>query len=85
MVRLILIAILILLVARVFWRIIDNIIAGARPAGSGPVAQRGVPMVRDPVCGTFIVPERAISLTEGRQLVYFCSDACRDTYRTRTA
>jgi YHS domain-containing protein len=42
-------------------------------------------MVRDPVCGTFVVPERAVSLTVGRELLHFCSVACRDAYRTRPA
>jgi len=42
-------------------------------------------MVRDPVCGTFVLPERAISVTVGRQQVFFCSLACRDAYRARTA
>jgi YHS domain-containing protein len=40
-------------------------------------------MVRDPVCGTFVVPERAVSLSVGREIVYFCSVACRDAYRAR--
>ncbi len=82
MVRLLLIALLILLVARIFWRIVDNIIAGARGNGTPGVAQRGVPMARDPVCGTFVVPERAVTLAEGRQRLYFCSEACRDKYRS---
>jgi hypothetical protein len=40
-------------------------------------------MVRDPICGTFVLPDRAVSLTDGRQRVFFCSTACRDTYRER--
>ena len=42
---------------------------------------RGVQMVRDPVCGTFVVPDRAVTLVDGRARVFFCSDACRDKYR----
>jgi YHS domain-containing protein len=83
MVRIILLVILVLVVARIFWRIVDNIIEGVR--GGGGVPQRGVPMVRDPVCGTFVLPERAISLIEGQQRRYFCSTACRDKFRARTA
>lgn len=49
----------------------------------GGVPSRGVQMVRDPVCGTFVVPDRAISLANGHDLVYFCSVACRDQYRSR--
>jgi YHS domain-containing protein len=42
-------------------------------------------MVRDPICGTYVVPERAVSIRDGRQAVYFCSEACRDKYRAKTA
>jgi YHS domain-containing protein len=40
-------------------------------------------MVRDPVCGTFVVPERAVTIADGRTTVSFCSEACRDKYRAR--
>jgi hypothetical protein len=42
-------------------------------------------MERDPVCGTFVVPERAVKLTTGREDRFFCSVACRDAYRARGA
>jgi len=45
------------------------------------VPQQGVPMVRDPVCGTFVLPERAVSLTDGRTACSFCSNTCRDKSR----
>ena len=41
--------------------------------------------VRDPVCGTFLLPDRALMLSDGRTRVFFCSDACRDKYRARSA
>jgi YHS domain-containing protein len=41
-------------------------------------------MVRDPICGTFVVPERAVALSAGGgQRLYFCSTECRDKYRSR--
>ncbi len=52
---------------------------GAAPGG-GQVPQRGVHMVRDPVCGMFIVPDRSLTLTSGRELLHFCSSSCRDHY-----
>jgi hypothetical protein len=55
-----------------------------RPASGGRVDQ-AVQMVRDPVCGTFVVPERAVSIADGRSRVCFCSEKCRDAYRARTA
>jgi hypothetical protein len=44
-----------------------------------------VKMVRDPVCGTFILPDRAVRLVEGGRDIHFCSTGCRDKYRARTA
>ena len=40
-------------------------------------------MVRDPVCGIYVVPDRALSLAHGSGPVYFCSADCRDKYRAR--
>ena len=83
--RLILFLILGIIVARAFWRLVDGIVAGVsgRPLdGSRNVAHR-VQMVRDPVCGTFILPDRALVLSVGGNRVFFCSDACRDKYRAR--
>jgi YHS domain-containing protein len=92
MARLILLLILSVVVARVFWRVVDGVVEGltGRPGsagrpGSTGVPGRGVQMVRDPVCGTFVVPDRAVTLTVGRQRLYFCSDTCCDKYRARTA
>ncbi len=82
MLRLVLFVVLAIFVARVFWRMIDSIIEGAtagRPKGQVP--NRGVQMVRDPVCGTFVLPDRALMIGDGRDRVYFCSDACRDKFR----
>jgi YHS domain-containing protein len=84
--RLALFLILAVLVARAFWRLLDGIIEGVSGGRrGGGVPDRGVQMVRDPVCGTFVVADRAVTLVDGRTRVYFCSNACRDAYRARTA
>jgi hypothetical protein len=84
MFRAVLELVLIVMIARTFWRIVDGIIEGlSGPREKPPVPDRGVAMVRDPVCGTFVLPDRAVSLTNGRQRVFFCSTACRDAYRDR--
>jgi YHS domain-containing protein len=86
MLRYILVLILLVLVARAFWRIVDGVIAGVRKSsGSPPVPTAGVAMERDPVCGTFVIPQRAIVLGVGERHLYFCSTACRDQYRARSA
>jgi YHS domain-containing protein len=80
-VRIILLAILILLLARAFWRLVDGVLEvvggqeRARPTG------RPVKLVRDPVCGTWISPRDSISLAVRGTTHYFCSDRCRDEFR----
>jgi YHS domain-containing protein len=77
---------------RAIWRLLQGIRIGmsvgtAEPRVKerpGPPAQ-GVQMVKDPVCGTYVVPERALSVHAGRETVYFCSAACRDKFRAKTA
>jgi YHS domain-containing protein len=77
--------VLTLVVARAMWRLIGGLIAGV--AGGTPTRppQRSVPMVRDPVCGTFVLPDRAVTLTDGREQLFFCSTTCRDAHRARIA
>jgi YHS domain-containing protein len=80
--RLALFIILAFFIGRALWRLLDGIVEGASGGSRGrQVPQRGLQMARDPVCGTFVVAERALSLTDGSTTVYFCSDACRDKYK----
>jgi len=85
MIRLVLILLLFLIIARSFWRAVDGILEGL----SGPAGARTPPrssqMVRDPVCGTFILPDQALSLADGRHRVYFCSENCRDRFMAKSA
>jgi YHS domain-containing protein len=85
MLRLLLFIVFAIVIARAFWRMFDGIVEGA----GGGRAKRGVPdrsvaMVRDPVCGTFVLPDGAVTLVRGDERLHFCSHACRDTYRART-
>ena len=86
--RLVLFIVFGIIVARAFWRLVDGILEGVsgRPrGGSGRVPARGVQMVRDPVCGTFVLPDHAVTIVDGRSRVFFCSGACRDKYRAKSA
>jgi hypothetical protein len=86
MLRYILILILVAIVARAFWRIVDGVIEGIRgPSRTPQQPPAGVAMARDPVCGTFVVRDRAVSLSDGARQLYFCSASCRDKYRARIA
>ena len=78
---------------RAIWRLLQGIKAGmsvstvdqVRERQSNAAPAQGVQMVKDPVCGTYVVPDQALSVNTGRQTVYFCSAACRDKFRARTA
>ena len=84
MLRFVLLLVLSIVVSRMFWRIVGSFRDGISGGQGGPrVPQRGVQMVRDPVCGTFLLPERAITIVDGRSRLFFCSTACRDKYRAR--
>ena len=85
--RVLLFLLLSILLSRVFWRIVASCMEGltGREARRSAPAQRRMHMVRDPVCGTFVLPERAVTLADGHARLFFCSDACRDKYRARTA
>jgi YHS domain-containing protein len=87
MARVLLILVLSILVSRMFWRVVESFMEGVRGDASRrqPPPSRGIQMVRDPVCGTFVLPDRAVTLLDGRNRLYFCSAACRDKYRARTA
>jgi YHS domain-containing protein len=84
MIRLLLLIVLFIVIARVFWRFVDNIIEAAdkQPTSSRKrVPDAGVRMMRDPVCGMFVVPDRALTLADDRTTHYFCSAACRDKFK----
>jgi YHS domain-containing protein len=83
-IRLILLAVLILLLARAFWRLVDGILesAGGMPRGQMRGGGPAVKLVRDPVCGTFVAPGKALSSTAGGAIHYFCSEQCRSKFRS---
>jgi hypothetical protein len=85
--RALLLFVLFWVIARVFWKFIGGVVSGA--SGPGPQGGRagsmrtGVKMLPCPVCGTYVVPGKAIMLTGGSGPVYFCSDKCRAAYVPR--
>jgi len=89
MVRYLLLFLLVLLVTHAARRMLGGVMRGlagqaSHRAGSN-VPTRGVQMVRDPVCGTYVIPDRALALADGSRQVFFCSPGCRDKYRARPA
>ena len=60
-------------------RLVRGIAEGMR-APVEPKAPQAVPLVRDPVCGTYVVPSSALSAGSGARTRFFCSEKCRRTY-----
>ncbi len=76
MAKLILWAVLLVLIARSLSRLLHGVLDGAGYTRDTP-SQRSVGLVRDPVCGVFVVPGRALSEGTGSAIHYFCSEDCR--------
>ena len=71
------------LVIRFVWWLITRQMRGS--AEPRPRARsRSVALVRDPVCGTFVEPARALEVRVGSTVHYFCSERCRSQFRSRS-
>ncbi len=85
--RFLLLLALFVVIARTFWRFIDAIVRGASgPAPQGgrrPAPPTAVKMSQCPVCGTYVVPGKAISIVSGGSPIYFDSEKCRAEYQSR--
>jgi YHS domain-containing protein len=82
MTRLILFAVLFFFILRAASRLLHGVLEGAGYRREIP-QQRGVGLVRDPVCGVFVVPDKAIASGSGSGAKYFCSEKCRREWRQR--
>ena len=76
MARLILWAILLVIIARSLSRLLHGVLEGAGYVRD-TTRERSVGLVRDPVCGVFVVPGSALSDGTGTSTRYFCSEDCR--------
>jgi YHS domain-containing protein len=84
MLRLLLGLILLYMVLRAVSRLLRGIAAGLD--GPHQIKQPpAMPLVRDPVCGTFVVPANAPSFGTGTQMRFFCSENCRRIYQAKSA
>ena len=87
MVRALLILVLLSVFARIFWRFIEAVVRGASIPTRGGARRSSAPspvkMQPCPVCGTYVVPGKAISAVSGGVAVHFCSEKCRGEYAPR--
>ena len=81
---------LLLLVAIAFIRYVINTVArvfsqGMNPQGPSQQAPQatvtGGELKQDPVCGTFVPISTSIRKNVNGEIVYFCSNACRDKFK----
>jgi len=82
MARLILWAILIVIIARSLSRLLHGVLEGAGYSRDN-APQRSVGLVRDPVCGVYVVPGHALTAGTGEATRYFCSEECRRKWMKR--
>ncbi len=80
MLRIVLIGLLLIFIARVFWRVVDSIIEGTTGKRKREI-KSGMKLMRDPICGTHVVAGTSLSFTTSRNTYYFCSEKCRNEYQ----
>lgn len=85
--RFFLIVLMALFALRAIGRFMGGVSQGARSDGGRPRSRPGeapVKMAKDPVCGTFVVPGKALSATSGGATEWFCSEQCRAEFARRS-
>jgi YHS domain-containing protein len=84
MVKLIIYLVLLLIIGRMVWRFMYAIFEGAGMLKEPREReQAAVKLVRDPVCGVFVVPSKALTSGSGTSTRYFCSEKCRQQWGKR--
>jgi YHS domain-containing protein len=80
MLRFILLLILLIIAARIFWRLVDSVFEGMGATRRRPPEIR---LRRDPVCGKIVSPQQALTLTKAGTTRYFCSEKCLHEFIAR--
>jgi YHS domain-containing protein len=80
--KVILWGILVVILIRALMRLTRGVLQGA-----GYTRRRGGPpsvgLVKDPVCGIFVVPSQALTSGSGGEIRFFCSEKCRSQWKAR--
>jgi uncharacterized protein len=74
--------VLFLIVLRLVLRFVMGLVQGLSGPASGSRSARppSQPLVRDPVCGTYVPRSSALTARSGGATLYFCSEHCREAY-----
>jgi len=79
--RVALFLILIAVVLRSAYRFLEGVIEGATGGNAAASSRRlAGHMVKDPVCGTYVVQGRALTAVRGQQTAWFCSPRCQQAW-----
>ena len=73
--------VLLLLIIRAVLMLVRGVIAGASGEQKGVAPPQGVQLVRDPVCGVYMPPGKALTERSGVGTAYFCSEKCRRSWQ----
>jgi YHS domain-containing protein len=65
------------------WRLLRGVLEGAG-FGQGGSLQPPMKLVKDPVCGVYVSPQRALAARAGGETAYFCSEKCRQQWERRS-
>ena len=81
LIRFILISLLITLVVRAVMKFFGGLVEGA--SGQRKQVPPAAKMVKDPVCGTYVVQNRALMASRGEETAWFCSPECQQAWQRR--
>ena len=72
--------VLIAVIVRSAYRFLEGVIEGATGTAAASRRQVSGHMVKDPVCGTYVVQSRALTAMRGQQTAWFCSPECQQAW-----
>jgi YHS domain-containing protein len=84
MMKLIIWLVLLFIIGRMVYRFMYAVFEGAGMLREPQARERAaVKLVRDPVCGVFVVPSKALTSGAGSDTQFFCSEKCRQEWSRR--
>jgi YHS domain-containing protein len=73
----------VLLIVRAVLMLVRGVIQGAGAGQQQASPPRRGQLLRDPICGVYVTPEKAITERSGVGTAYFCSEKCRQAWIRR--
>ncbi len=70
----------VMVLLRMAWKFLAGLVEGVSTQTPAPPPVKGISLVRDPVCGTHLDRNRALTLRRKGETYYFCSTDCRTAF-----